>query len=442
MGGNFDVVIVGARCAGAPLATLLARSGLEVAVVEQAISPGKTLSSHVFEADALAFLDRLGLSEQIRATGAPLVKRAELRMEDFSVTTELPRRTGDIGGAASIRRELLDPILVGAAEEAGASVQMATKAVGLLSEAGRVTGISVKTGGKRSELHAPLVVGADGRNSSVAKFCGARRYNVSSNERIVYWGYFEGAAPEPEPTFRFHRWSDRFVIGMPADSGLYQAGVWPEASELEQFGGDHEALFEDYLERCEPIAAMVSGARRVGKLQGAVKWEGYFREASGPGWVLAGDAGHFKDPAPGRGIGDALLQADTLAPAIVRGLDGSGDGMDQAMSDWARWRDEEFAEHYWLANDLGKAGPVPPVLVEIVRRLDKAGKIDDFLNVLNHRAKPSQVVTPPVLLGAVGRMVARGDGGGRKALLGEAAALGIVEARRRWLNRFPTYEAA
>ncbi len=441
MGEKFDVVIVGARCAGASLATLLARSGLEVAVVEQATFPSSTLSSHVFEADALAFLNRLGLSEQIQATGAPLVKRAELRMEDFSVTTELPQRPGDIGGAASIRRQLLDPILVRAAEQAGASIQMATKAVGLLSEAGRVTGIRVEAGGKQKQLRARLVVGADGRNSSIAKFCGARKYNVSSNERVVYWGYFEGTAPEPEPTFRFHRWSERFVIGMPADSGLYQAGVWPEASELEQFGGDHEALFEDYLKRCEPVAEIVAGAQRVGKLQGAVKWEGFFRETSGPGWVLAGDAGHFKDPAPGRGIGDALLQADTLAPAIVRGLDGSGDGMDQAMSDWARWRDREFAEHYWLANDLGKSGPVQPVLVEIVRRLHKAGKIDDFLDVLNHRAKPSQVVTPPVLLGAVGKMLVRGDGGGRKELLREAGTLGLVEARRRWLNRFPAYEA-
>jgi len=433
---SFDVVIVGGRCAGASLAALLADRGLAVAVVEKASFPSNTLSSHVFEADALAFLDRLGLTERLRATGAPFVDQATLRFEDVLISTALPKRDGDTGGAASIRRHLLDPLLAERAEQAGATLRTATRATGLLEEAGRVAGVRAESDGRQSELRAPLVVGADGRNSSVAGFVGARRYNVCPNQRVVYWGYFEDADPGPTPTFSFNRWSDRFVIGMPADSGLYQAGVWAERSELERFGGDHEALFAEQCESCPPIAAALSGARRLGKLVGAVRWEGYFREASGPGWVLAGDAGHFKDPAPGRGIGDAMLQADALAPAIVAGLDGSGAGLDQAMSGWGRWRDREFAEHYWLAADLGKAGDVPKVLVEVVRRLHERGEIDRFLEVLNHRAKPSEVVTPVRLLGAVTGLLAKD---GRREMLGEVGALTAEEARRRWLNLRPAY---
>lgn len=77
------MVVVGARCAGSPLAALLARQGVRVAVLERATFPCDTLSSHVFEADALAFLDRLGVTERLRATGAPLVNRVDFRLNDF-----------------------------------------------------------------------------------------------------------------------------------------------------------------------------------------------------------------------------------------------------------------------------------------------------------------------------------------------------------------------
>src|SRR5690242_3222684 len=117
---NFDVVIVGARCAGSPLAALLARQGVNTAVVERATFPRDTLSTHIFQADGLAFLDRLGVTDKLRATGAPFITRTNGRTEDFQFNIAWPQRPGDVGGAASIRRTVLDPILVGAAEESGA----------------------------------------------------------------------------------------------------------------------------------------------------------------------------------------------------------------------------------------------------------------------------------------------------------------------------------
>src|ERR1700691_5840138 len=116
---RYDVVVVGARCAGAPLAALLARAGARVAVVERATFPSDTLSSHLFEMDALAFLDRLGVSESLRATGAPLVERTDTRVEHLRLALELPQRPGDVGGMLSVRRLLLDPLLAGAAVQAG-----------------------------------------------------------------------------------------------------------------------------------------------------------------------------------------------------------------------------------------------------------------------------------------------------------------------------------
>jgi flavin-dependent dehydrogenase len=416
---------------------LLASRGIDVAVLEQATFPRDTLSTHLFEADALAFLDRLGVAQQLRETGAPFMNRADNRAEDVWWTMDWPQRPGDIGGIASIRRHVLDPILAQAAEEAGAEVRMATKVTELVEEAGRVVGVRVADGSGEGELRARLVVGADGRNSTIARLRGARKYNRVPNQRADYWAYFAGADMGSEPTFVFHRWADRMILGNPTDSGLYQVQVLPELGGLDRFRRDLEAQFMEHARSCEPVAAALAGARRVGKFFGMVRWEGFFRQASGPGWVLTGDAGHFKDPAPGRGIGDAFLQSDALAPAILEGLGGSERELDDAMARWGRWRDKEFAEHYWFGCDMGAAGPLPAVLPEIARGLQSRGKAGLILELTSHRAKPSEVFIPR-LPGATARLLAR-RGSDRAEILREVGTILARDVRRRWLNLRPAY---
>ncbi len=407
MPDRYDVIVVGARCAGSPLAALLARQGVRLALVERVSFPRDTLSSHIFETDALAFLDRLGVIDRLRATDAPLVGRTDTRVEDVELSMDLPLRPGDVGGMASVRRTVLDPILAEAAEDAGADLRTDATVTGLLEDHGRIEGVRVSGGGGEAELRSRLVVGADGRHSTVAKLCGARRYNVTPNQRLTYWAYFEDADVGSEATFLTHRWDDRFVLAIPADSGLYQVLIWPEMSELEHFRADPDAAFIAHARTCQPIADALAGARQVGKVLGAVRWEGFFREASGHGWVLSGDAGHFKSPAPGRGIGDAFLQADSLSAAILAALGGSDEALDRAMSRWGRRRDREFAEHYWLACDLEERGPVPTVLTEILRGLNDHGRGALFLELLSHRVRPSQLLSPPRVLGATRRLLAR-----------------------------------
>jgi flavin-dependent dehydrogenase len=431
---RFDVVVVGARCAGSPLAALLARQGLKVALVERATFPRDTLSTHIFEADALAFLDRLGVTDQLRATGAPFISRLIGRAGDFEFSAEWPQRVGDVGGSASIRRFVLDPILAQAAEESGAQVRMATAVTGLVQEGGRVTGVRISTNGSEGELRARLVVGADGRNSTVANLVGARKYNVVPNERFAYWAFFEGA--DTEPTHVFHRWAERFLIATPCDSGLYQVLVVPDMGELPRFRADLERSFMEYARSCEPVASAIARARRVGKLFGILRFVGFFREPCGPGWALVGDAGHFKDPSPGRGIGDAFHQVDTLTPAIVAGLNGSG-GLDAHIARWGRWRDNEFAEHYWFASDLGKAGPMPAVLPQMIRDLHAKGQIGRFLDLFTHREKPSRILNPARLVGSAGRLLR--DHGDRRAVLNEVRTLIGQNVHRQLLNHRHAY---
>jgi 2-polyprenyl-6-methoxyphenol hydroxylase-like FAD-dependent oxidoreductase len=328
--------------------------------------------------------------------------------------------------------------LLEAAAAAGTEVWMGAKVTALVRDGGRVTGVRVTRDGSEQALRARLVVGADGRNSTVARLAGSRKYNVTPNERFFYWSFFEDADRGPEPTLVFHRWSGNFVFGIPADSGLYEVAVLPELSELPRFRQSLEESFLEYARRCDPVAHAISGARRVGKMFGMLRWEGFFREATGPGWVLAGDAGHFKDPCPGQGIQDALRQVENLAPAILGAISTSPSALDEALARWARWRDKDAFEHYWLAVDQGNAGLMPAVLPVIAQRLLKRGKQDSFSDLFNHRSTPSKVVTPPRILGATARLLTH-RGGDRRALLREVGGLVAQDTRRKRLARHPHY---
>jgi 2-polyprenyl-6-methoxyphenol hydroxylase-like FAD-dependent oxidoreductase len=259
---EFDVIVVGARCAGSPLAALLARRGVKVALVEQATFPCDTLSTHILEAEALAFLERLGVMHEIRATGAPLIDRVDARQEDLEYITTIPQPSGGVGGTASVRRTLLDPILAQAAAEAGADLRMASKVTGLVEERGRVAGVRLAHNDSQTTLRARLVVGADGRKSTIAGLVGARKYNLTPNERFAYWSFFEGVPLASDPAFVFHRWDDRLVIATHADSGLYQVMISPDLRDLARFRDDLEGSFMEYARSCRP------GRRRFRALTG------------------------------------------------------------------------------------------------------------------------------------------------------------------------------
>jgi 2-polyprenyl-6-methoxyphenol hydroxylase-like FAD-dependent oxidoreductase len=442
---HFDVIIVGARCAGSPLATLLARAGLKVVVVEQATFPREVLSSHLMEADGLLFLKRLGVLDQIEKTGVRFMRQADTKLNDFRVVSQFPLRFDDVGGATFLRRHLLDSILAEAAVEAGADVRMATKVVELVWERGRVAGVRVEHKGKESVLRAPLVVGADGRGSTVAYMTGARKYNVVPNERSYYFTFFEGAHPSSDDTFVFHRWGDRMVWAGPADSGLYLVGVSPEGHEREYFRRNTEEGLLAHMRRCEPVAEALADAKIATKISGIVKFEGYFRQSSGPGWVLVGDAGHFKDPSAGRGIGDAFRQVERLAPAIVAALGRSGPGIsslgqDETLRQWTLWRDRRFEGHYWLANILGEAGALPAAVPEAMRIMAERGEIGRFLDLYHHRSKYYEVFPLTDMAAITGRMLLDGKQK-RLPLVRETIKLLAREPRRRWINRHPSMAA-
>jgi 2-polyprenyl-6-methoxyphenol hydroxylase-like FAD-dependent oxidoreductase len=381
---KFDVAIVGARCAGSPLAMMLARRGLSVCLLDRARFPSDALSTHVIQPCGVTILRRLGVLDDLLGAGAVPLTRLSLVDEQVRIESELDLE--EMGAPSiSMRRVTLDHLLVEAAESAGAEVRTGTGVTGLIEEDGRVNGVETPLG----VVRAPLVVGADGRGSTVASEVGATEYQVEPPGRLFAWAYFEGVG-DREGHLRLGSQGDLTFVASPTDGGLYLAAVCPFLEEREAFLADREAGFEAGLRSWPELAALLDGATRIGPIRVMVDWRGYFRHAAGPGWALLGDAGHFKDPTPAQGISDALRQASRLADAIEAGLGGSAD-LDSELRRWWRWRDEDAHEMYRFATDLG-SGRSPLLGFEVLRGIagdEKASS--DLLRVLNHDIPPARL---------------------------------------------------
>jgi 2-polyprenyl-6-methoxyphenol hydroxylase-like FAD-dependent oxidoreductase len=420
---SFDVVVVGARCAGAPLATMLARAGLRVCLVDKDSFPSDTLSTHTIQPVGVQVLDRIGVLDALLKVAPPLLRGRIVFDDDVAVIDDVVAISGS--PAISVRRVTLDEILVDAAAEAGAQVRTGTAVTGLVMDGERVAGVRHSGG----ELRAPLVVGADGTRSAVAKMVGAQEYHQTPNGRLFIWSYYEGDPTNGE--IWIGKIDDYAYLAMPCDNGLSLVAACPSIDRREEVRADREGVYEEGVRAWPELHAGVAGARREGKIYTMANMNGFFRPSAGPGWALVGDAGHFKDPTPGQGIADALRQAEKLAAAIERAVDGGSSRADAILRDWWRWRDEDAWEMYWFAHDIGAAGPTPPVLRHAQRRIAADPELTvAAMRIFNHDLPPSQVFTPAFSIRTMIQALRRGRGQ-RREILREARTLVANEVRRR-----------
>jgi 2-polyprenyl-6-methoxyphenol hydroxylase-like FAD-dependent oxidoreductase len=426
MSESFDVIVVGARCAGAPLATMLARAGLRVCVVDKDRFPSDTPSTHAIQPAGVQVLERIGVLDDLLKIAPPLVRGRMVFDEDVALVDDVVAISG--APVLSVRRVTLDQILVSAAAEAGAEVRTQTAVTGLVMERGRVAGVTTAAG----KLRAPLVVGADGTRSAVAKMVGAKEFHPTPNGRVFMWAYYGGDPTNGE--IWIGKIGDHAYLVTPTDNDLCLVAACPSIDRRNEVRADREAVYEAGVRGWPELQAGVAGAMREGPVHTMANMRGFFRKSAGPGWALVGDAGHFKDPTPGQGIADALRQSETLAASIERALGGGGGAADQILHEWWRWRDEDAWEMYWFAHDMGAAGPSPPILRQAQRRIAADRELlNAALRIFNHDLRPSQVFTPAFSLTTMAQALRRGRGQ-RRAIMREAGTVALDQARR-WRGR-------
>lgn len=260
MSESFDVIVVGARCAGAPLATMLARRGLRVCVVDKDRFPSDTLSTHGIQPAGVQVLERIGVLDRLLKIAPPMVRGRMVFDDDVGVIDDVIAITG--APILSVRRITLDEILVNAAAEAGADVRTQTAVTGLVMDRGRVAGVITAAG----KLRAPLVVGADGTRSAVAKMVAAKEYHRTTNGRVFMWAYYEGDPTSGEGWIG--KIADHAYLVTPTDNGLTLVAACPSIDRRDEVRADRERVYEAGLRGWPELHAGVRAARRAGPHDG------------------------------------------------------------------------------------------------------------------------------------------------------------------------------
>ncbi len=177
-----------------------------------------------------------------------------------------------------------------------------------------------------------------------------------------------------------------------------------EASEARS---DPESYWQRKLHEHPGLAVRVAGAPAGSKLRSTGDTPAFFRASSGPGWALAGDAGHFKDPVTGQGMRDAMFAGRTLAEQVLPLLDDPA-AVDRATRRWEAARDRECLPAYHFANVDTRVESPSPLLRELVR---DAGRTEspDLSDVFGRARTPQQVAPPPRLARALFSALWRGE---------------------------------
>jgi flavin-dependent dehydrogenase len=359
----YDVIVVGARCAGASLAMLLARAGHRVALVDRASFPSDTMSTHFLWQRGAARLQTWGLLDQLAKRGC-----APIRSITFDVGPVQLRGTGPpIGGVSDTycpRRTVLDALLVQAATASGAELIDGFVVDGLMWSEGCVVGVEGHPRGlAKTTLRARVVVGADGLHSTVARATGARNYQEHPSLTGVIYSYWSGLSGLGAS---FHARPDRLILVWPTNDDLTCIYVaWPH-KEFRQVRKNVESEFHAALDLIPGLGEAVASGQREQRFAGTDDLPNLYRTSVGPGWALAGDASHHKDPSTGMGMSDAFASAELLAEAIDEGLVGLRP-IEGALSDYQNKRDALTANGYALTLSTARLAPLSPRLEAFYR---------------------------------------------------------------------------
>jgi 2-polyprenyl-6-methoxyphenol hydroxylase-like FAD-dependent oxidoreductase len=387
---GYDAIIVGARCAGSPMAMLLARKGYRVLLTDKATFPSDTISTHLVHPPGVAALRRWGLLDRVVATGCPPIDTYRFDFGPFTISGA--PGTADSPVAYGPRRTVLDKILLDAASEAGVEVREGFTVDEVLMENGGVTGIRGRgKNGPPVTERARFVVGADGRHSVVADKVKPEAYNERAPILAGYYSYWSGLPMEGR--FETYALPHRGFAAWPTNDDLtLVVGGWP-TTEFEANKKDVEGNWMKMIDMAPAFAERLRAGKREEKFVGTPV-ANYFRRPYGPGWALVGDAGYNRDYITAMGIMDAFLSAELCADALDQSLSGSRP-FDEAMSEYQRARDERVTPIFEFTCQLATMEPPPPQLQQVLGAVHgNQEAMDGFARVNAGVTSPAEFFSP------------------------------------------------
>ncbi|HUS15143.1 MAG TPA: NAD(P)/FAD-dependent oxidoreductase [Chloroflexia bacterium] len=334
---DYDVIVVGAGPAGAMTAGLLARAGVRVALLDKAAFPRDKACGEYTSPQAeplLARTDALPWVEQARPRRLPAMRVIAPHGATFNMDY-----AAEGGTVLATPRLRLDAALVEYAVAGGAVLRERARVMDILRDGQLVVGVRVRQGAAESELRAPLVVGADGCHSAVARALGLARPQR--------WPRSLGMVAHYTGVRGCEAWGEMHVAGhgycglAPLADGQVNVGIVVALPGPDDRRLSSEARFEAALQAFPSLRETMSGAQRITPVRGSGPVGVGARRPCGPGFVLIGDAAGFFDPFTGEGVYKALRGAELAVPVLLAAL-ARGDFSGQALAPYRAARRRAF----------------------------------------------------------------------------------------------------
>jgi flavin-dependent dehydrogenase len=313
---DYDIIIVGARIAGAVLAARLGQLGYRVLLLEKANFPSDTLSTSFFRAPALRVFEKIGVLNEVTSAAPPL-KILWNYIDGHVLSDPVEADEEHLRYFLCERRITLDWILFQrVSRESTVDIRLGAKVRNLLWQEGRVIGVCWSEGGGSYEACAHAVIGADGFYSTLEKMLKPTYENFVAVQRCTYYTYFQGLDSLEQPTAEHHFVGNSLTYIFPTDSNLTMVALSLPIGEFRSFKKKPAERMQAHLKSLLLLAPRLAKAEIRAEIYGSGNIPCYQRVPYGPGWALVGDAQQVLDPWSGMGIDHGTTHADFLADAL------------------------------------------------------------------------------------------------------------------------------
>lgn len=358
---DYDVVIAGGGPAGSTTATLLAKQGARVLLLEKARFPRYQIGESLLPSTVHGICRLLGVSEDLERAAFPVKRGGTFRWgrnaDPWTFAFGLhPRFAGSGATAYQVERMRFDDILLRHARRCGVEVREEHSVKSVVEDGDRVVGAVVAgPGDRRTEVRARWLVDASGHGSRIHQAVGGRRVMSEFFRNVAVFGYWDGGRRLPPP-------NEGNILAVAFEGGWF----WyiPLADDLTSVGAvvsadseevrrDPEQALNALIERCDLVADNLAGARRItsgpyGRVRVRTDYS-YSKPAFWrPGMVLVGDAACFIDPVFSSGVHLATYGALLAARSISTALTGRLPETDVFAEFEARYRREYGVFHDFL----------------------------------------------------------------------------------------------
>jgi len=323
-----DVIVIGGGPAGATVSTLVAQQGYKVKLFERDRFPRFHIGESLIP-ETYWVLKRLNMLDKMK--GSPFIKKYSVQFVSAKGKLSEPfyfmeHKPHECSQTWQVLRSEFDKMMLDNAREHGVDAQEGVRVLEVLFDGDRATGVRLlDADGVERQVRAKVVVDASGQTALIANRFKLR-VTDSDLKKGAVWTYFEGAYRDvgrDEGATIVLQTVDKkgWFWYIPLHNNIVSVGIVSAFETLFAKGrGDHEAIYNQELDRCPAVKERVAMGRRVAGFYATKDYSYRSSQVAGPGWVLVGDAFGFLDPLYSSGVLLALKSGQLAADAITEGL--------------------------------------------------------------------------------------------------------------------------